>query len=126
MTLKDAVNEALRSWTANVNDTYYVLGSVMGPHPYPEIVRDFQRVIGKEVKEQMLAKEGRLPDIVMACVGGGSNAMGLFYDFISETDVQLIGVEAAGRGIETEETAATINRGSLGIFSRDEIVFYAG
>ena len=115
MTLKDAVNEALRSWTANVNDTYYVLGSVMGPHPYPEIVRDFQRVIGKEVKEQMLAKEGRLPDIVMACVGGG-NAMGLFYDFISETDVQLIGVEAAGRGIETEETAATINRGSLGIF----------
>ena len=83
MTLKDAVNEALRSWTANVNDTYYVLGSVMGPHPYPEIVRDFQRVIGKEVKEQMLAKEGRLPDIVMACVGGGSNAMGLFYDFIS-------------------------------------------
>lgn len=116
MTLKDAVNEALRSWTANVNDTYYVLGSVMGPHPYPEIVRDFQRVIGKEVKEQMLAKEGRLPDIVMACVGGGSNAMGLFYDFISETDVQLIGVEAAGRGIETEETAATINRGSLGIF----------
>ena len=116
MTLKDAVNEALRSWTVNVNDTYYVLGSVMGPHPYPEIVRDFQRVIGKEVKEQMLAKEGRLPDIVMACVGGGSNAMGLFYDFISETDVQLIGVEAAGRGIETEETAATINRGSLGIF----------
>jgi tryptophan synthase beta chain len=116
MTLKDAVNEALRSWTTNVNDTYYVLGSVMGPHPYPEIVRDFQRVIGKEVKEQMLAKEGRLPDIVMACVGGGSNAMGLFYDFISETDVQLIGVEAAGRGIETEETAATINRGSLGIF----------
>lgn len=116
MTLKDAVNEALRSWTVNVNDTYYVLGSVMGPHPYPEIVRDFQRVIGKEVKEQMLAKEGRLPDIVMACVGGGSNAMGLFYDFISETDVQLIGVEAAGRGIETEETAATINRGSLEIF----------
>ena len=113
---KKRVNEALRSWTTNVNDTYYVLGSVMGPHPYPEIVRDFQRVIGKEVKEQMLAKEGRLPDIVMACVGGGSNAMGLFYDFISETDVQLIGVEAAGRGIETEETAATINRGSLGIF----------
>lgn len=123
MTLKDAVNEALRSWTVNVNDTYYVLGSVMGPHPYPEIVRDFQRVIGKEVKEQMLAKEGRLPDIVMACVGGGSNAMGLFYDFISETDVQLIGVEAAGRGIETEETAATINRGSLGIFHRMKSYF---
>lgn len=116
MTLKDAVNEALRSWTANVNDTYYVLGSVMGPHPYPEMVRDFQRVIGKEVKQQMLEKEGRLPDIVMACVGGGSNAMGIFYDFIPETDVRLVGIEAAGRGIDTEETAATINRGSLGIF----------
>ncbi|WP_307761174.1 tryptophan synthase subunit beta [uncultured Phascolarctobacterium sp.] len=116
MTLKDAVNEALRSWTANVNDTYYVLGSVMGPHPYPEMVRDFQRVIGKEVKQQMLEKEGRLPDMVMACVGGGSNAMGLFYDFIPETEVQLVGIEAAGRGIYTEETAATINRGSLGIF----------
>lgn len=116
MTLKDAVNEALRSWTANVNDTYYVLGSVMGPHPYPEMVRDFQRVIGKEVKQQMLEKEGRLPDMVMACVGGGSNAMGLFYDFIPETEVQLVGIEAAGRGIDTEETAATINRGSLGIF----------
>lgn len=116
MTLKDAVNEALRSWTANVNDTYYVLGSVMGPHPYPEMVRDFQRVIGKEVKQQMLEKEGRLPDVVMACVGGGSNAMGLFYDFIPETEVQLVGIEAAGRGIDTEETAATINRGSLGIF----------
>ena len=116
MTLKDAVNEALRSWTANVNDTYYVLGSVMGPHPYPEMVRDFQRVIGKEVKQQMLEKEGRLPDMVMACVGGGSNAMGLFYDFIPETEVQLVGIEGAGRGIDTEETAATINRGSLGIF----------
>lgn len=116
MTLKDAVNEALRSWTANVNDTYYVLGSVMGPHPYPEMVRDFQRVIGKEVKQQMLEKEGRLPDMVMACVGGGSNAMGLFYDFIPETEVQLVGIEAVGRGIDTEETAATINRGSLGIF----------
>ena len=116
MTLKDAVNEALRSWTANVNDTYYVLGSVMGPHPYPEMVRDFQRVIGNEVKQQMLEKEGRLPDMVMACVGGGSNAMGLFYDFIPETEVQLVGIEAAGRGIDTEETAATINRGSLGIF----------
>lgn len=116
MTLKDAVNESLRSWTANVNDTYYVLGSVMGPHPYPEMVRDFQRVIGKEVKAQMLELEGRLPDMVMACVGGGSNAMGLFYDFISETDVQMIGVEAAGRGVDTEETAATISRGSVGIF----------
>lgn len=115
-TLKDAVNEALRQWTANVNDTYYVLGSVMGPHPYPEMVRDFQSVIGKEVKAQMLEKEDRLPDVVMACVGGGSNAMGLFYDFIPDKDVQLIGVEAAGRGVNTEQTAATIARGSLGIF----------
>ena len=115
-TLKDAVNEALRQWTANVNDTYYVLGSVMGPHPYPEMVRDFQSVIGKEVKAQMLEKEGRLPDVVMACVGGGSNAMGLFYDFIPDKDVQLIGVEAAGRGVNTTQTAATIARGSLGIF----------
>ena len=116
MTLKDAVNEAMRVWTSRVDDTFYVLGSVMGPHPYPEMVRDFQRVIGKEVKQQMLAKEGRLPDVVMACVGGGSNAMGLFYDFIEDKDVRLIGVEAAGRGVETEETAATISRGSLGIF----------
>lgn len=115
-TLKDAVNEALRQWTANVNDTYYVLGSVMGPHPYPEMVRDFQNVIGKEVKAQMLEKEGRLPDVVMACVGGGSNAMGLFYDFIPDKEVQLIGVEAAGRGVNTAQTAATIARGSLGIF----------
>ena len=115
-TLKDAVNESLRQWTANVNDTYYVLGSVMGPHPYPEMVRDFQSVIGKEVKAQMLEKEGRLPDVVMACVGGGSNAMGLFYDFIPDKDVQLIGVEAAGRGVNTAQTAATIARGSLGIF----------
>ena len=115
-TLKDAVNEAMRVWTSRVDDTFYVLGSVMGPHPYPEMVRDFQRVIGKEVKKQMLAKEGRLPDVVMACVGGGSNAMGLFYDFIQDKDVRLIGVEAAGRGVDTEETAATISRGSLGIF----------
>lgn len=115
-TLKDAVNEALRQWTANVNDTYYVLGSVMGPHPYPEMVRDFQSVIGKEVKAQMLEKEGRLPDVVMACVGGGSNAMGLFYDFIPDKEVQLIGVEAAGHGVNTAQTAATIARGSLGIF----------
>lgn len=115
-TLKDAVNEALRQWTANVNGTYYVLGSVMGPHPYPEMVRDFQSVIGKEVKAQMLEKEGRLPDVVMACVGGGSNAMGLFYDFIPDKEVQLIGVEAAGRGVNTAQTAATIARGSLGIF----------
>ncbi|NLH44699.1 MAG: tryptophan synthase subunit beta [Acholeplasmataceae bacterium] len=115
-TLKDAVNEAMRVWTSRIDDTFYVLGSVMGPHPYPEMVRDFQRVIGKEVKKQMLAKEGRLPDVVMACVGGGSNAMGLFYDFIEDKEVRLIGVEAAGRGVDTEETAATISRGSLGIF----------
>lgn len=115
-TLKDAVNEAMRQWTANVNDTYYVLGSVMGPHPYPEMVRDFQAVIGREVKAQMLEKEGRLPDVVMACVGGGSNAMGLFYDFIPDKEVQLIGVEAAGRGVNTAQTAATIARGSIGIF----------
>ena len=116
MTLKDAVNEAMRVWTSRVDDTFYVLGSVMGPHPYPEMVRDFQSVIGKEVKKQMLAKEGRLPDVLLACVGGGSNAMGLFYDFIPDKEVRLIGVEAAGRGVETEETAATISRGSLGIF----------
>jgi len=116
MTLKDAVNEALRVWTARVLDTFYVLGSVMGPHPYPEMVRDFQRVIGKEVKAQMLEKEGKLPDVVMACVGGGSNAMGLFYDFIPNEEVKLIGVEAAGRGVNTAETAATIARGSEGIF----------
>lgn len=115
-TLKDAVNEALRQWTAHVDDTYYVLGSVMGPHPYPQMVRDFQSVIGKEVKAQMLEKEGRLPDVVMACVGGGSNAMGLFYDFIQDKQVQLIGVEAAGRGVNTAQTAATIARGSIGIF----------
>ncbi len=115
-TLKDAVNEALRVWTARCQDTYYVLGSVMGPHPYPEMVRDFQKVIGEEVRQQMLAKEGRLPDVVMACVGGGSNAMGLFYDFIPEKNVQLIGVEAAGRGVNTAQTAATIARGREGIF----------
>lgn len=115
-TLKDAVNEAMRQWTEHVDDTYYVLGSVMGPHPYPEMVRDFQSVIGREVKAQMLEKEGRLPDVVMACVGGGSNAMGLFYDFITDREVQLIGVEAAGRGVNTAQTAATIARGSLGIF----------
>lgn len=115
-TLKDAVNEAMRQWTEHVDDTYYVLGSVMGPHPYPEMVRDFQSVIGKEVKAQMLEKEGRLPDVVMACVGGGSNAIGLFYDFIPDREVQLIGVEAAGRGVNTAQTAATIARGSLGIF----------
>ena len=115
-TLKDAVNEALRAWTSNVEDTFYVIGSVMGPHPYPEMVRDFQRVIGKEVKEQILAKEGKLPDVLVACVGGGSNAIGLFYDFIENEAVRLIGVEAAGKGVDTNDTAATITKGSLGIF----------
>ncbi|MGN1130941.1 MAG: tryptophan synthase subunit beta [Ruminococcus sp.] len=115
-TLKDAVNEALREWTKRVEDTHYVLGSVMGPHPFPTIVRDFQSVIGKEVKEEMLKKEGRLPDVCMACVGGGSNAMGLFYDFIGDKEVQLIGCEAAGKGVDTEENAATVANGGLGIF----------
>ena len=115
-TLKDAVNEAMRVWTSRADDTFYVLGSVMGPHPYPEMVRDFQSVIGREVKSQIMASEGRLPDVVMACVGGGSNAMGIFYDFIPDKEVRLIGVEAAGRGVDTRETAATISRGSLGIF----------
>ena len=115
-TLKDAVNETMREWTKRLDDTHYVLGSVMGPHPFPTIVRDFQSVIGKEIKAQMLEKEGRLPDVVMACVGGGSNAMGAFYDFIEDKEVRLIGCEAAGRGINTKETAATISTGSLGIF----------
>lgn len=115
-TLKDAVNETMREWTKRVEDTHYVLGSVMGPHPFPTIVRDFQRVIGREVKEQLLLKEGRLPDAVLACVGGGSNAMGLFYDFIGDAGVRLIGCEAAGLGVETDKTAATIATGSLGIF----------
>ena len=122
-TLKDAVSEAMRDWCTNVEDTFYVLGSCMGPHPYPTIVRDFQKVIGEEVKAQMLEKEGRLPDVVMACVGGGSNAIGLFYDFIPDRDVQLIGVEAAGRGVNTAETAATIARGKPGIFHGMESYF---
>lgn len=122
-TLKDAVSEAMRDWCTNVEDTFYVLGSCMGPHPYPTIVRDFQKVIGEEVKVQMLEKEGRLPDVVMACVGGGSNAIGLFYDFIPDRDVQLIGVEAAGRGVNTAETAATIARGKPGIFHGMESYF---
>jgi len=115
-TLKDAVNETMREWTARVADTHYVLGSVMGPHPFPIMVRDFQSVIGREVKQQMLQKEGRLPDALLACVGGGSNAMGLFYDFIEDPGVRLIGCEAAGRGIDTAETAATMATGTLGIF----------
>lgn len=115
-TLKDAVNETLREWTRRIDDTHYVIGSVMGPHPFPTIVRDFQSVIGKEIKQQMLEKEGRLPDAVMACVGGGSNAMGAFYDFIPDKEVELIGCEAAGRGIHTADTAATIATGTLGVF----------
>lgn len=115
-TLKDAVSEAMREWTSRIDDTHYCLGSVMGPHPFPTIVRDFQAVISQEIKEQILVKEGRLPDTVIACVGGGSNAIGAFYHFINDTGVELIGTEAAGRGIDTLETAATINVGSLGIF----------
>ena len=115
-TLKDAVNETLREWTARIDDTHYVLGSVMGPHPFPTIVRDFQSVISKEIKSQMLEKEGSLPDVVLACVGGGSNAMGAFYHFIEDKDVRLIGCEAAGRGVDTGLTAATIAKGTLGIF----------
>lgn len=115
-TLKDAVSEAMREWCSRIDDTHYCLGSVMGPHPFPTIVRDFQAVISKEIKEQILKAEGRLPDAVLACVGGGSNAIGAFYHFIEDKDVALIGCEAAGRGIDTFETAATINVGSLGIF----------
>lgn len=115
-TLKDAVSEAMREWTSRIADTHYCLGSVMGPHPFPTIVRDFQSVISREIKEQLLQKEGKLPDAVIACVGGGSNAIGSFYHFIEEEGVRLIGCEAAGRGIDTFETAAAINTGRLGIF----------
>ena len=115
-TLKDAVSETMREWTKRIADTHYVVGSVMGPHPFPTIVRDFQAVISREIKEQMMQLEGRLPDAVVACVGGGSNAIGAFYHFIEEESVRLIGCEAAGRGIDTFETAATISTGRLGIF----------
>ncbi|WP_122788991.1 tryptophan synthase subunit beta [Intestinibacillus sp. Marseille-P6563] len=115
-TLKDAVSETMREWTTRIADTHYVLGSVMGPHPFPTIVRDFQAVISKEIKEQLLQKEGCLPDAVLACVGGGSNAIGAFYHFIEDEGVRLIGCEAAGRGVDTAETAATIATGRLGIF----------
>ena len=115
-TLKDAVSETMREWTKRIDDTHYVLGSCMGPHPFPTIVRDFQSVISREIKEQLMEKEGRLPDAVLACVGGGSNAIGAFYHFIEDKSVRLIGCEAAGRGIDTAETAATISTGSLGIF----------
>ncbi|RHR46765.1 tryptophan synthase subunit beta [Clostridiaceae bacterium AF18-31LB] len=115
-TLKDAVSETMREWTNRIADTHYVLGSVMGPHPFPTIVRDFQAVISKEIKEQCMAAEGKLPDAVLACVGGGSNAIGAFYHFIEDKSVRLIGCEAAGRGVDTFETAATIATGKLGIF----------
>ncbi len=115
-TLKDAVNETLREWTRRIDDTHYVIGSVMGPHPFPTIVRDFQSVIGKEIKAQLMEKEGKLPDAVLACVGGGSNAMGAFYEFIPDESVKLIGCEAAGRGVNTADTAATIATGTLGVF----------
>ncbi len=116
MTLKDAVNEAMREWTNRMDDTLYVLGSVMGPHPFPTIVRDFQSVISKEIKQQLMEAEGRLPDAVIACVGGGSNAMGAFYHFIEDKDVALIGCEAAGLGVDTPKNAATIANGTEGIF----------
>ena len=115
-TLKDAVSQAMREWTSRISDTHYCLGSVMGPHPFPTIVRDFQAVISKEIREQILEAEGKLPAAVIACVGGGSNAIGSFYHFIDDSEVKLIGCEAAGRGIDTFETAATINTGRLGIF----------
>lgn len=115
-TLKDAVSETFREWTQRIEDTHYVLGSVMGPYPFPEMVRDFQSVISREIKQQIMEKEGKLPDAVIACVGGGSNAMGAFYNFIEDKQVRLIGCEAAGRGIDTFETAATLNTGKVGIF----------
>ena len=115
-TLKDAINEAMRDWATNVETTYYLIGSVMGPHPYPMMVRDFQKIIGEETKRQLMEMEGKLPDCVIACVGGGSNAMGMFYDFISDEGVRLVGVEAAGKGIDTKLHAATIAKGSTGIF----------
>jgi tryptophan synthase beta chain len=115
-TLKDAVSAAMREWTNRISDTHYCLGSVMGPHPFPTIVRDFQAVISREIKQQLAEKEGRLPDVVLACVGGGSNAIGAFYHFINDPTVRLIGCEAAGRGVDTFETAATIATGRLGIF----------
>ena len=115
-TLKDAINEAMRDWATNIETTFYCIGSVMGPHPYPTMVRDFQKIIGEETKEQMKEIEGKLPDAVFACVGGGSNAMGMFYDFIPDESVRLIGAEAAGRGIDTLDHAATIAKGSKGIF----------
>ena len=123
MTLKDAVNATMQEWAGRVEDTHYVLGSVMGPHPFPTIVRDFQKIIGKEIKEQMMEKEGRLPDAVNACVGGGSNAIGAFYEFIEDKGVRLIGCEAAGLGADTDKNAATMANGTTGIFHGMKSVF---
>jgi len=114
-TLKDATNEAIRDWVTNVEDTHYIIGSVVGPHPYPEMVRDFQRIIGDETKKQIKEKEGRLPDYILACVGGGSNAMGIFYPFVEEQEVNLIGIEASGKGIESGQHAATLSAGRVGV-----------
>jgi tryptophan synthase beta chain len=115
-TLKDAINEAMRDWATNIDTTFYCIGSVMGPHPYPTMVRDFQKIIGEEAKAQILEAEGKLPDCVVACVGGGSNAMGMFYEFIKDEGVKLIGCEAAGKGVDTDRTAATMATGTEGIF----------
>lgn len=123
MTLKDAVNATMQEWAGRVEDIHYVLGSVMGPHPFPTIVRDFQKIIGKEIKEQMMEKEGRLPDAVIACVGGGSNAIGAFYEFIEDKGVRLIGCEAAGLGADTDKNAATMANGTTGIFHGMKSVF---
>ena len=124
--LKDAVNDAFREWISRVDDTHYVIGSTMGPHPFPTIVRDFQAVISEEIKEQVLELEGKLPNMVIACVGGGSNAMGAFYNFLEDEDVKLVGVEAAGKGIDTEFHAATIAKGELGIFHGMKSYFCQG
>lgn len=122
-TLKDAINEAMRDWCTNISTTFYCIGSVMGPHPYPQMVRDFQKIISEETKEQLMELEGKLPDCVVACVGGGSNAMGSFYDFIGDKSVRLVGAEAAGKGIETKLHAATLAKGSLGIFHGMKSIF---
>ena len=122
-TLKDAINEAMKDWATNIETTYYLIGSVMGPHPYPEMVRDFQKIISKEIKEQLYEKENKLPDCVVACVGGGSNAMGAFYNFIEDDSVRLIGAEAAGKGIDTKNHAATSAKGSNGIFHGMKSIF---
>lgn len=122
-TLKDAINEAMRDWCINIETTFYCIGSVVGPHPYPEMVRDFQKIIGEEIKKELLEREGKLPDCVVACVGGGSNAMGAFYDFIKDPTVRLVGAEAAGDGVATERHAATLSKGSTGIFHGMKSVF---